>query len=77
MSGRDGDDSRRVLKPDLEAPCGPDHRRQHSRVGLRYETDLTDAEWAVIEHTDAEASALWPASALDDTGGPERHLLRF
>ena len=24
-------------------------RRQHSRDGLRYETDLTDAEWAVIE----------------------------
>ena len=23
-------------------------RRQHSRAGLRYETDLTDAEWAVI-----------------------------
>ena len=27
----------------------PTTRRQHSRVGLRYETDLTDAEWAVIE----------------------------
>ncbi len=27
----------------------PATRRQHSRVGLRYETDLTDAEWAVIE----------------------------
>uniref|UniRef100_UPI001FCC1E04 IS5 family transposase n=1 Tax=Methylobacterium sp. B34 TaxID=95563 RepID=UPI001FCC1E04 len=26
-----------------------DTRRQHSRVGLRYDTDLTDAEWAVIE----------------------------
>lgn len=26
----------------------PTTRRQHSRVGLRYETDLTDAEWAVI-----------------------------
>src|SRR5215204_5912949 len=26
----------------------PATRRQHSRVGLRYETDLTDAEWAVI-----------------------------
>jgi len=23
LSGRDRDDSRRVLKPDLEAPCGP------------------------------------------------------
>src|SRR5215212_8809747 len=27
----------------------PTTRRQHSRDGLRYETDLTDAEWAVIE----------------------------
>ena len=23
LSGPDGDDSRRVLKPDLKAPCGP------------------------------------------------------
>ena len=29
--------------------CTPTTRRQHSRDGLRYETDLTDAEWAVIE----------------------------
>jgi putative transposase len=27
----------------------PTTRRQHSRAGLRYETDLTDAEWAVIK----------------------------
>lgn len=27
----------------------PTTRRHHSREGLRYETDLTDAEWAVIE----------------------------
>ena len=27
----------------------PATQRQHSREGLRYETDLTDAEWAVIE----------------------------
>ncbi len=27
----------------------PTTRRHHSRDGLRYETDLTDAEWAVIE----------------------------
>src|SRR4051812_1644304 len=26
----------------------PATRRQHSRAGLRYETDLTDAEWAVM-----------------------------
>ncbi len=27
----------------------PATRRQHGRDGLRYETDLTDAEWALIE----------------------------
>lgn len=27
----------------------PATRRQHSRTGLRYETDLTDAEWRVVE----------------------------
>ena len=27
----------------------PATRRQHSRDGLRYETDLTDAEWSLIE----------------------------
>ncbi len=27
----------------------PITRRQHSRDGLRYETDLTDAEWALTE----------------------------
>ena len=27
----------------------PANRRQYSRIGLRYETDSTDAEWALIE----------------------------
>lgn len=27
----------------------PATRRQHSRAGLRYETDLTDAEWRLVE----------------------------
>ena len=27
----------------------PATRRQHSREGLRYETDLTDAEWRLVE----------------------------
>jgi transposase len=49
LSGREGDASRRVLKPDLEARLWtPTTRGQYSRAGLRYETDLTDAEWAVI-----------------------------
>ncbi len=27
----------------------PTTRRQHSRTGLRYASDLTDAEWALLE----------------------------
>lgn len=27
----------------------PTTRRQHSRASLRYDTDLTDAEWALLE----------------------------
>ena len=27
----------------------PTTRRQHSRVGLRYASDLTDAEWRLLE----------------------------
>ena len=26
----------------------PTNRRQHSRAGLRYGSDLTDAEWAIL-----------------------------
>lgn len=42
----------------------PATRRQHSRKGLRYETDLTDAEWAVIApHLPAQRCGrprVWP-----------------
>ena len=50
-------------------------RRQYSRDGLRYETDLTDAEWALIA---APARALRPRTAtpLAHSGNPERNLLR-
>ena len=42
----------------------PTTRRQHSRSRLRYETDLTDAEWAVIaplmpESASCGRSAIW------------------
>src|SRR3978361_844348 len=37
---------RRLLGPVMWTPAT---RRQHSRDHLRYETDLTDAEWALIE----------------------------
>ncbi|HEX5863335.1 MAG TPA: transposase [Casimicrobiaceae bacterium] len=39
----------------------PTTRRQHSRKGLRYETDLTDAEWALIEpHLSAPSRRVHP-----------------
>ena len=43
----------------------PTTRRQHSREGLRYETDLTDAEWALMERCFAAPSGrgrprAWP-----------------
>ena len=43
----------------------PTTRRHHSRANLRYETDLTDAEWAVIEPLMPQPAvcgrpALWP-----------------
>ena len=44
----------------------PATRRQHSRDGLRYETDLTDAEWAVIE----------PSRELAQRGRPRAWPLR-
>ena len=37
----------------------PTTRRQHSRDHLRYETDLTDAEWALIEPLMQCAKAAW------------------
>ncbi len=43
----------------------PTTRAQHDRASLRYQTDLTDAEWAVIEpHLPASRGTgrprLWP-----------------
>ena len=45
----------------------PTTRRQHSRKGLRYETDLTDAEWAF------DSTVLFCAVS---TGGPRSWPLR-
>jgi putative transposase len=47
----------------------PTTRRQYSRDGLRYETDLTDAEWALIKPLLPEPHArgcpqLWPAREI-------------
>lgn len=45
----------------------PATRRHHSREGLRYETDLTDAEWALI-------APMMPEAAM--TGRPRKWSLR-
>jgi hypothetical protein len=46
----------------------PTTRRQHSREGLRYETDLTDAEWALIEPSAAVLDS--PSVKTTESGGP-------
>src|SRR5271166_6806538 len=44
-----------ALDSQRSAPCverpvwTPDHRRAANRSGLRYPSDLTDAEWAIVE----------------------------
>ena len=47
----------------------PATRQQHNRSGLRYETDLTDAEWALVEPFMPEPNArgrprLWPVREI-------------
>ena len=54
----------------------PATRRQHSRDGLRYETDLTDAEWALIEPFMPEPPPSGATSGMAFARGHERHLLR-
>ena len=66
----------------------PATRQQHNRSGLRYETDLTDAEWALVEPFMPEPNArgrprLWPVREILNAifyvlrcGIPWRLLLR-
>lgn len=42
-------------------------RKKHARNGLRYSNDLTDAEWALLEHHHPARSKV---------GRPRRHDLR-
>ena len=53
----------------------PTTRRQYSRDGLRYETDLTDAEWALIEPLLPEPRARGRPRRWSSPGDPERDLL--
>jgi len=50
LDGRARCDSERVFEASLEdIMWNPTTRAQHSRAGLRYGSDLTDAEWAILE----------------------------
>ena len=49
-------------------------RRQHNRPAIRYQTDLTDAEWRLIEHhrRQKDGASVFLANARDY----QRNLLR-
>jgi hypothetical protein len=38
----------------------PEHRRAARRRGLRYPSDLTDVEWALVEPLISPAKRGWP-----------------
>ena len=53
----------------------PEHRQAANRSGLRYPSDLTDAEWAIVEPMIPPATA-WRAQTLRERArGAERDLL--
>ena len=52
----------------------PEHRAEADQRGLRYESDLTDAEWALVGSASGEARR--SAADGERPRGPERHLLR-
>ena len=53
----------------------PATRRQHSREGLRYETDFTDTEWALIEPLMPKPCARGRPRQMAVAGGPQCDLL--
>src|SRR3954471_5089007 len=52
----------------------PSTRDQYSRTALRYETDLTDAEWAVIKPHMPPPAKLGRPARLDLSRDHQRHL---
>src|ERR1700720_3378404 len=48
----------------------PEHRRAAERRGLRYPSDLTDAEWALVE------PMIRPSARGEYSRGSQRNLLR-
>jgi len=55
----------------------PATRRQHSRIVTRYQTDLTDAEWARDRAALAEAQRDRQAGRVTDARDRQRHLLCY
>jgi hypothetical protein len=51
-------------------------RAQHRRDGLRFASDLTDAEWSRDRATAAAAVKGWPAAGLTDARDRQCNLLR-
>ena len=54
----------------------PEHRAAADRRGLRYESDLTDAEWTLVAPLIRPSEAWRSASDGERPRGPERRLLR-
>src|SRR6478672_5714520 len=54
----------------------PEHRRAAERRGLRYPSDLTDAEWALVERMIPPAKARRPSARGECSRGSQRNLLR-
>ena len=54
----------------------PDHRRAADRRGLRYPSDLTDAEWVLVSRWSRLSNAA-AVRARKCPGKPQRDLLRL
>ena len=54
----------------------PEHRRAANRNGLRYPSDLTDAEWAIVEPMIPPAQARRAQTLGERARGAERDFLR-
>src|SRR5579862_4892065 len=52
-----------------------EHRRMAARTGLRYPSDLTDGEWALIEPMIPPANLFLPAPRDGDYPSRQRHSI--
>lgn len=54
----------------------PEHRRAANRKGLRYPSDLTDDEWALVAPMDPAGETRWTQTVGERARGLERDFLR-